>query len=69
MLRAFTVTRQNLQKDGSTLLQATMIRYVESIFPVVRSIMEARPSTPVKMADPDSVRWDETMVLIVEDPF
>ena len=47
MLRGFTVSRGSFQKDGVTLQQSTMIRYVESTFPVVRSIMEARlPDLP-----------------------
>ncbi len=48
MLRGLTVTKANLQKDGFTLLQSTMIRYVESVFPVVRSIMESRVPSPKK---------------------
>jgi hypothetical protein len=54
MLRAFTVTRANLQKDGSTLVQSSMIRYVESVFPVVRSIIESRIPSPEK-----SKKWEE----------
>jgi hypothetical protein len=42
LLRSYSVTRANLQKDGSTLLQPSMIRYVEGIFNVVRSVMDAR---------------------------
>jgi hypothetical protein len=49
ILRSYTVTRTSLQKDGITLLQPAMIRYVEGVFNVVRSIMDARPvKTPVK---------------------
>ena len=51
LLRGFTVTRNSFQKDGITLQQATLVRYVESIFPVVRSIMEARlPDPPAQPA-------------------
>lgn len=72
MLRCPTVSRSNLQKDGVTLLQASMLRYVESTFSVVRSVMEARQfvQSPVKSAEAvdqsslSSVNWDESMVLI-----
>ena len=56
MLRGFTVTRTNLLKDGITLVQASAYRYVESIFPVVKSIMDARkplyPDPPVEVNPP-----------------
>lgn len=63
------MTKGHLQRDGCTLLQASMVRYVESIFPLVRSIMEARPHSPVKTdvggGDVTSVNWDETMVCFI----
>jgi hypothetical protein len=62
MLRGFTVTRANLQKDGYTLVQNTMVRYVESVFPVVRSIMESRVPSPRKPEkEPD---WTEEVLRI-----
>jgi len=63
MLRGFTVTRANFQKDGITLLQPTMVRYAESIFPVVCSVIDARkmvhepPQPPSKQPD-----WSDTLV-------
>ncbi len=58
MLRSYAVTRANLQKDGSTLLQPSMIRYVEGVFNVVRSVMDARqPSTSA--AQPN---WADSVV-------
>jgi hypothetical protein len=65
MLRGFTVTRANLQKDGYTLVQNIMVRYVESIFPVVRSIMESRvpsPKKPEKESD-----WSEEVIWFLFD--
>ncbi len=57
MLRGPTVSKANLQKDGVTLLQSTMIRYVESVFTVVRSIMESRVQSPKKNED-----WSEEVL-------
>lgn len=68
-LSGYTVSRNNYQKDGVTLLHASLVRYVESVFPVVRSIMEARAPSPSRDPDPEpepagqsTMRWDETMV-------
>jgi hypothetical protein len=62
MLRGFSVSRANLQKDGYTLVQSTMIRYVESIFSVVRSIMESRVPTPKKDETETKKDWAEDKV-------
>jgi hypothetical protein len=62
MLRGLTVSRANLQKDGFTLVQSTMIRYVESIFPVVRSIMESRVPSPKKSENETDPDWSEEKV-------
>jgi hypothetical protein len=53
LLRSYSVTRANLQKDGSTLLQQSMIRYVEGVFNVVRSVMDARQALAVPHPDPN----------------
>jgi len=49
-----TVSRASLQMDGCTLVQSSMSKYVESIFPVVKSIMDARhiPATPPPVQPP-----------------
>lgn len=62
------VTRGNLQKDGSTLVHTTMIRYVESVMTVVRSIIESRAPSPRKITETDendneeTPAWDNTIV-------
>lgn len=56
-----------------TLLHASMVRSVDSIFPMVRSIMEARepflrrdqdPATDQDPTEQTTLRWDDTVVQI-----
>lgn len=62
MLRGFTVTRASFQKDGVSLLQPTMVRYAESVFPVVCSVMDARKMMPPPVNPPKQPDWSETLV-------
>jgi len=60
------VTRASFQKDGVTLLQPTLFRYVESILPVVCSIIDARKVVPGPPAPPPQVpNWSDSLVSLL----
>ncbi len=48
------MTKANLQRDGCTLVQASVVRYSESVMTVVRSIFESHPSPQKKLDNPDA---------------
>jgi hypothetical protein len=59
LLRHFVVTKGSFQRDGTTLVQGTMIRYVESVCTVVRSIIESRIPSPNK-DEAERLKWEST---------
>ncbi len=66
LLRPYSVTRSNLQKDGATLLQPSMVRYVEGVFNVVRSIMDARQASGSEVNNnQNNPNWADSSVVIL----